>query len=64
MSHGLLGILKCPVPVCQGDQEEGAPEEEVGQGDHQEHPHPGSALPPHLGQVQLHLQGQGGAGAG
>ena len=62
MRHRLLGILPRPAPVDQGDQEEGAPEDEVGHRDHQEHLHPRHPLLLHPSDVLLDVAG-GGDGA-
>lgn len=56
VSHGLLGILKVPMPVGECHQEEGTPEEEVGDGHDEEHLHPGHPLPVDPLQVVLHLR--------
>ena len=56
--HGLLGILPLPAPVDQGDQEEGAPEDEVGHRDHQEHLHPHHPLLLHPRDVLLDVAGR------
>ena len=62
MRHRLLGVLPLPAPVDQGDEEEGAPEDEVGHRDHQEHLHPRHPLLLHPRNVLLDVAG-GGDGA-
>ena len=57
MRHWLLGILPLPAPVDKGDQEERAPEDEVGHRDHQEHLHPHHPLLLHPPDVLLDVTG-------
>ena len=57
MRHWLLGILPLPAPVDKGDQEERAPEDEVGHRDHQEHLHPHHPLLLHPPDVLLDVAG-------
>ena len=57
MRHWLLGILPLPAPVDKGDQEERAPEDEVGHRDHQEHLHPHHPLLLHPLDVLLDVAG-------
>ena len=45
MGEGLLGIFPLPAPVEEGDGEEGAPEEDVGEGDDEEDPHLAGPVP-------------------
>ena len=67
MGEGLLGIFPLPAPVEEGDGEEGAPEEDVGEGDDEEDPDlagPVPAQPPrqvgdHPGLAVLHHRLQG-----
>ena len=45
MRERLLGIFPLPAPVEEGDGEEGAPEEDVGEGDDEEDPHLAGPVP-------------------
>ena len=44
MCPGFLRVHPVPVPVEEGDEEERAPEDEVGHRDHEEHLDPGHPL--------------------
>ena len=60
MCHRLLGGLPVIAVVGQGDQEQGAPEDQVGHGDHDEHLDPGDALGLEVPDVGLQLDALGG----
>jgi len=55
VGHGPLSILKVPMPVSKSHQKEGTPEEEVRNGDDEEHLDSGHPLPVDPVQVVLHL---------
>ena len=59
MSHRVLRLLPITGVVDQGDEEEWAPEDEVGGGDHNEHLHPGDALCLQVSDVALNLNALG-----
>ena len=59
MRHRLLGGLPVVAVVGQGDHEQGAPEDQVGHGDHDEHLDPGDALGLQLPDVGLQLDALG-----
>ena len=44
VGHGLLGVYPLPAPVEESHQEERSPEDEIGNGDDEEHLDPGHAL--------------------
>ena len=44
VGHGLLGVHPLPAPVEESHQEERPPEDEIGDGDDEEHLDPGHAL--------------------
>ena len=62
MRQRVLGVLPLPAPVDEGDGEERAPEEDVGDGDDEEHPQLGRALPPRLPRPRQVAQHAGLAG--
>ena len=56
MSHGVLGLFPITGVVNQRHQEEGAPEDQVGGGYHNEHLHPGDPLCLKVSDIALDLQ--------
>ena len=59
VSHGVLGLFPVTGVVNQRHQEERAPEDEVGGGDHNEHLHPGDPLCLKVSDIALDLHALG-----